>query len=497
MSKHYSIKHLSLIPTLNLLAALTIVIGATMLFPLLVSLAFGDGDTRALFESMVITLCLGGLVYIVTRHPHDLSPRQVFLGVSLSWIFASLFGALPMWLATDISYTDCFFEAMSGFTTTGASILTDIESLPHGVLFWRSFTHWLGGMGIIVFTVTVMPLTGRSGHMLFSAEAPGPVSDKITPRISDTAKILYVVYAGISAMEYLLLWLGPMDWYDALCHTFGTMATGGFSTKNASVAHFNSAYVDWVIIVFMVLAGTNFSLHYFGLQGKLVRYLRNREWQFWMSIIFMALGALGLHYVISDFYLQDTPAINALHEQPVRQIVFQAVSIITTTGFATADFEEWASFGQLMLFVLMFIGGMAGSTGGGIKAVRIMVFTKMAFIELRRMIHPRAFLPIKVQNQVVDDGAVRNTTTYLLFFMVIFVGLSLLLASFGHDIITSATASVSMLCNIGPGLADVGPTDNYAFFSAVEKWVLSIVMMLGRLEILTVIVVFNRHFWRF
>jgi len=258
MSKHYSIRHLAVVPVLNVLSALILVVGLAMLFPLLVSMVFNDGDTTAIFESMVITLCVGGLGFIITRHPHELSTRQVFLGVSLSWVAASLAGALPMFLATDVSYTDSFFEAMSGFTTTGASILTDIESMPRGVLFWRSFTHWLGGMGIIVFTVTVMPLVGRSGSLLFSAEAPGPSSDKITPRISDTAKILYGVYAGISALEFLLLWLGPMDWFDSLCHTFGTMATGGFSTKNASVAHFNSAYVDWVIIIFMVLAGTNF-----------------------------------------------------------------------------------------------------------------------------------------------------------------------------------------------------------------------------------------------
>ncbi len=498
MSKRYSIKHLSIVPTLNLLAALTLFIGASMLFPLLVSLAFDDGDTLAILESMAITLGIGGLSYFITRHPHDLSTRQVFLGVSLSWISASLFGALPMWLATDISYTDCFFEAMSGFTTTGASILSDIESLPHGVLFWRSFTHWLGGMGIIVFTVTVMPLTGRSGHLLFAAEAPGPVSDKITPRISDTAKILYGVYALISAVEFLLLWVGPMDWFDSLCHTFGTMATGGFSTKNASIAHFNSAYVDWVIIVFMILAGTNFSLHYFGLQGKFIRYLRSREWQFWFSIMGLAVVGLFFNYFTSSYYAAgDHPAVEALHSQPIRQILFQVASIITTTGFATADFENWSYYGQLTLFILMFVGGMAGSTGGGIKAIRIMLFTKMAFTELRRMIHPRAFLPIKLQQQFVDDGAIRNTTTYLLFFMVIFVGLTLFFTGYGHDIVTSATASVSMLCNIGPGLGEVGPTDNYAFFSDFEKWVMAMVMMLGRLEILTVIVVFNRHFWRF
>jgi len=385
---------------------------------------------------------------------------------------------------------------MSGFTTTGASILTDIESLPHGLLFWRSFTHWLGGMGIIVFTVTVMPLAGRSGTLLFAAEAPGPVSDKITPRISETAKLLYAVYALISAAEFLLLWMGPMDWFDSACHTFGTMATGGFSTKNASIAHFQSAYVEWVIIIFMVLAGTNFSLHYFGLHGKFMRYLKSREWQFWMSIMGMAMIVIAVDLYFSSYYQSNTETIRALKAEPLRQIAFQVVSILTTTGFATADFEQWSYYAQYMLFGLMFVGGMAGSTGGGMKAIRILLFTKMAITELRRMIHPRAYLPIKLKNQFVDDDAVRNTTTFLLFFMVIFVGFAFFLTGFGHDLVTSVTASISMLCNIGPGLANVGPTDNYSFFSDIEKWAMAFVMMLGRLEVLTVVVLFNRHFWR-
>lgn len=496
MSKHFSTKRFSLLPTLNVLAALTLIIGVSMGLSLLVSLGYGDGDASALFEAMIITLSVGGVGYIFTRHNHVLAPRQVFLSVSLSWISASLFGALPMFFATEISYTDCFFEAMSGFTTTGASILNDIESLPHGILFWRSFTHWLGGMGIIVFTVTVMPLAGRSGTLLFAAEAPGPVSDKITPRMSETAKILYYVYALISLVEFLLLWLGPMDWFDSACHTFGTMATGGFSTKNASVAHYQSAYVDWVIIIFMVMAGTNFSLHYFGLHGKFISYIRSREWQFWMSILGMAIVLLVGDLYFSNYYRSNIEAVQALKAEPLRQIVFQVVSIITTTGFATADFEQWSTYAQFLLFGLMFIGGMAGSTGGGIKAIRILLFTKMAITELRRMIHPRAYLPIKLRNQFVDDNAVRNTTTFLLFFMVIFVGLAFFLTGFGHDLVTSTTASVSMLCNIGPGLADVGPTDNYSFFSDLEKWVMAFVMMLGRLEVLTVVVLFNRHFWR-
>ena len=319
MWKSYSTRRFSLLPTLNVLAAFTLIIGVSMSFSLIVAFAYGDGDAIALLKAMGITLLVAGPLYLLTRHRHALAPRQVFLSVSLSWISASIFGALPMYFATDLSYTDCFFEAMSGFTTTGASILTDIEALPHGILFWRSFTHWLGGMGIIVFTVTVMPMAGRSGSLLFAAEAPGPITDKVAPRISETAKLLYGVYAFISLVEYLLLWIGPMDWFDAACHTFGTMATGGFSTKNASVAHFQSAYVDWVITVFMILAGTNFSLHYFGLQGKVIKYLSSREWQFWMSIIGMGFAALLLDLYLSPSYAVENEVIRSLKEQPVRQ----------------------------------------------------------------------------------------------------------------------------------------------------------------------------------
>ncbi|MCF7905454.1 MAG: TrkH family potassium uptake protein, partial [Candidatus Marinimicrobia bacterium] len=256
------------------------------------------------------------------------------------------------------------------------------------------------------------------------------------------------------------------------------------------------AYVDWVIITFMIIAGTNFSLHYFALHGKVIKYLKNREWQFWMSIIAMGFAVVLFDFYVSPSYDVNSEAINALRAEPIRQIAFQVVSIITTTGFATADFEQWSRFAQLLLFVFMFVGGMAGSTGGGIKAIRILLFTKMALTELRRMIHPRAYLPIKLRNQFVTDDAVRNTTTFLLFFMVIFVGSSLFLTFFGHDLVTSATASISMLCNIGPGLGNVGPTDNYSFFSDLEKCAMAFIMMLGRLEVLTVIVLFNRHFWR-
>jgi trk system potassium uptake protein len=497
MSKHYSFKHFSILPIINLVAILSAFIGLTMVFSLFVALAYGEGDAWAIGKSMIISLSFGAILWGVSRHDYEMNSRQGFLSVTLSWIVASAFGALPLYFATDFSYTDSFFEAMSGFTTTGASVISDIEALPHGILFWRSFTHWLGGMGIIVFTVTIMPLLGKSGTLLFAAEAPGPVSDKLTPKISETATLLYLVYAGISFAEYLLLWLGPMDWFDAACHTFGTMATGGFSTKNTSVAYFNSPYVDWVIIVFMILAGTNFVLHYAGLHGKVLKYFKDREWRFWMFVLLGSTLFIYGNLLTDHFYDQSTKVISDLKENPFRQIVFQVVSIVTTTGFATADYEGWSIYSQMLIFMLMFVGGMAGSTAGGIKAIRVLLFMKMAFVELRRMIHPHGYLPVKLGTEIVDEGAIKNTIAFLLFYVLVMGVTTLTFTFYGHDIVTSMTATVSMLSNVGPGLGDIGPTNNFAFFADSEKWIMSFVMLMGRLEILTVIVIFNRHFWRF
>ncbi len=340
-------------------------------------------------------------------------------------------------------------------------------------------------------------MLGRSGTTLYAAEVPGPVNDQLTPRISETAKILWGVYALISAAEFILLWLGPMNWFDAICHTFGTMATGGFSTKNASIAYFNSAYVEWVITIFMILAGTNFALHYFGIRAKFMKYIRSREWQFWMFIIAGAMTLILMDYLFSDHYTVQSPAVREYVKSPIRSTAFQVASIITTTGFVSRDFEGWSFLAQFTLVSLMIIGGMAGSTGGGIKSIRALLFTKMATLEIRRMIHPRGYFPLKLHGEPIEVGAIRNTTAFLLFYGIIFGLLSLLLTFFGRDMITAMTATLSMLSNIGPGLGLVGPTENYAFFTGIEKWAMSLVMMMGRLEILTVMVIFNRHFWRF
>ncbi|MCF7842258.1 MAG: TrkH family potassium uptake protein, partial [Lentisphaeria bacterium] len=491
MSKHYSIRPLSLIPVLNTIGVLITVIGVCMVIPLIVAWVFGDGDADAIGKAAVITIGVGGLLFLFTRHQHELTNRQGFVSVTISWVAAAVFGALPMYFGTDLSYTDSFFEAMSGFTTTGASILTDIEAVPHGILFWRSLTHWLGGMGIIVFTMTILPLLGRGGSNLYAAEVPGPISDKLTPRISETAKVLWGIYALITLIQFLLLWVGPMDWFDALCHTFGTIATGGFSTKNASISHYHSAYVEWVVIIFMIIGGSNFALHYFGLHGKFWKYIKSREFCFWMTLMVVGVALILFDYALGNHYTQSGDALEKFRQSPVRTTVFNLVSLVTATGFASNDFESWSQFSHFILLGLMLMGGMAGSTAGGIKAIRILYLLKLAFLELKRMIHPRGYFPLKIKGTEMLTDPIPNTTAVALFYFFTLCFVTMVITFFGRDLVTAGSAAIATISTVGPGLGMVGPTDNYAFFTAIEKWVMSIGMLLGRLEFLTVLVIFH------
>jgi len=497
MSKHYSINPLSLIPVLNTVGILIVIMGLCMIVPLMVAIGYGESDAVPIGLSILITLMCGGILFATTRHQHELTNRQGFISVTLSWVAAAIFGALPFYLGTDLSYTDSFFEAMSGFTTTGASILRDIEAMPHGILFWRSFTHWLGGMGIIVFTMTILPLLGRGGTNLYAAEVPGPISDQLTPRISETAKILWRIYTLITLVQFLLLWIGPMDWFDAICHTFGTIATGGFSTKNASVGYYNSAYVEWVIIIFMIIGGMNFALHYFGLHGKFGQYLKSREFRFWIILILAGVSLILLDYAVGDHYDQSGVALDKFRQSPVRTTIFNLVSLVTATGFASNDFEQWSQFAHFILLGLMLMGGMAGSTAGGIKAIRILLLLKLMTIELKRMIHPRGYFPLKITGTELLSDPIPNTTAVTLLYFFTLGVVTMVLTFFGRDLVTAASAAIATISTVGPGLGMVGPTDSYAFFTAIEKWVMSMGMLLGRLEFLTVLVIFNRYFWRF
>ena len=467
---------------------LLIFLGIAMLLPIPFSLYYEGGDHPAFLISAGITALAGFLAFKFTRFEQDLRPKEGFAVVSFAWLFLSLFGSLPFLLSGAIpSFTDAFFETMSGFTTTGASILTDIEGLPHGVLFWRSFTHWIGGMGIIVLSLAILPFLGIGGMQLFKAEIPGPVVDKLTPRITGTAKILWAVYVLISAAETLLLWLGGMSLFEALCHTFGTMATGGFSTRNASVGAYNSAYIDWVIIFFMLLAGTNFSLHYRFLRGDLRVYWRNQEFLFFLSLIGLASIVIGWDTFFHHY--RDFPLA-------LRKSVFQVVSILTTTGYGTADYEQWSFNSQFILFLFMFFGGCAGSTGGGIKIMRVHLLVKFVFSEITRLVHPRAVVPVRIGPTVVSREMAANVLGFFILFMVLFAVGVFIMSAMGLDLLTSFGAVAATLGNIGPGLGAVGPTDNYAHIPLAGKWVLAFFMLMGRLEVYTVLVLLSPSFWR-
>jgi trk system potassium uptake protein TrkH len=376
---------------------------------------------------------------------------------------------------------------MSGFTTTGASILSDIEVLPHGLLFWRSFTHWLGGMGIILLSLAILPLLGVGGMQLYKAEVPGPEHDKLSPRIKDTAKILWEVYILISVIEMVLLYLAGMDWFDSICHTFGTMATGGFSTRNSSVGYYNSALVDYIIILFMIIAGINFSLHYKAFRGRFSVYRRDPETRFFFFwILCGGLVIIGSLYIAHNYDL----------DKAIQKGLFQTVSIITTTGYITDDYEKWGSSAQVILFLFMFLGGCAGSTGGGMKIMRSMVMIKFGINEIKRLIHPQAVLPIRIGDRSIPAEIVGNIAGFFFSYIGIFIVGVLFMSLLGLDFISSLGAVAASIGNIGPGLGSVGPTDNYAHIPTIGKWLLSFLMLVGRLEIYPVIIFISPAFWK-
>ena len=371
--------------------------------------------------------------------------------------------------------------------STGASILTDIESVAPGLLFWRSFIQWLGGMGIIVLSVAILPFLGVGGMQLYKAEVPSPVPDKLKPRIRDTSMILWKVYALISLAQVLALLIGGMSLFDAFCHTFTTMPTGGFSTKNASIAHFDSIYFDCVIALFMLLAGINFSLHYQALRGKPLAFWRDSECRFFLATV----GVLVL-LVSFNVYGQVYDRVG----EALRYGMFQVVSIVTTTGFATADYEQWPAMSQLILFLCMFLGASAGSTGGGMKCLRVMLCFKFSYKELFTLIHPHAVSHVKIAGKAVPDDIVRSVLGFLVLYVGLFALNSVLLAAIGTDLVTAFAAVAATMGNIGPGFGAVGPVENYAQIPVLGKWLLIWCMLLGRLEIFTVIILLIPEFWR-
>ena len=473
----------------RVLGFLLLVEGIAMCIALLVALIYGEHDTVAFLISAGINLTIGGsIVALTSKATKDIGKREGFIIVSMVWIVFSFFGSLPYILSGSIpNFTNAFFETMSGFSTTGSSILNDIEALPHGILFWRSITQWLGGMGIIVLSLAILPVFGIGGMQLFIAEVPGPTPDKISPRIKQTAKTLWGIYMVFTAVETLLLWIGGMTLFDAVCHSFTTMATGGFSTKQASIAHWSSPFIQYVIIVFMFLAGTNFTLSYFAIKGKFSIAFKDEEFKYYgmFTLGFTVLIALGL---------LATTQLGI--EKAFRDSLFQVVSIITTTGYATADYLTWIPVLTMLIFVLFFFGGSAGSTGGGIKIMRIVVLLKNGYYELKRLVHPKAIIPVRFNKHSVEPKIVTNVLAFFIIYLVIFGISTVIFTLIEPNMESSMGAVATCLGNIGPGLGSVGPAENFYHIKPVGKWFLSFLMLLGRLELFTVLVLFSPSFWK-
>ena len=476
--------------------------GGFMLLATLISLIYQDDVTLNLFQAGSIVSLVGALImYFTKNHRKELNKREGYIIVAFGWVVMSLSGTLPYVMTEAIpSFTDAFFETMSGYTTTGATILNDIEVIPKGVLFWRSMTHWIGGMGIIVLAIAILPLLGIGGMQLFAAEAPGPNADKLHPRITDTAKRLWLIYFAYTAAETILLQLAGMSFFDAINHSLSTLSTGGFSTKNASVAFWNDRpLIQYIIMVFMFLAGTNFVLSYFAFKGRVVKAIRDEEfkWFFRFIIIFSAITATIIYYN-ADFSISSIshPEIYGKAESSIRHALFQVISVVTTTGFITADYTLWTPFLLVFFFGLMFLGGSAGSTSGGVKVVRHMIMIKNGFLEFRRALHPNAILPVRYNNRAVSGDIVFNILGFFILYMLSFIIGALVFSMFKIDYESAIGLSASSLGNVGPALGNFGPVNNYAALPDLAKWWASFLMLIGRLELFTVLIVFSPFFWR-
>ncbi|RCK73650.1 MAG: Potassium uptake protein TrkH [Ignavibacteriae bacterium] len=477
----------SIFSVLGLLVCFT---GLAMLLGIPFSLYYGDTDIIPIILSSIISVISGLILWRIFRTDEkELGIKEGFLIAFLGWLAISLFGTLPYLLSdTIVNFTDAFFETVSGFTTTGASILTDVEKVPHGILFWRSTTHWIGGMGIIVLSLAIFPFLGIAGMQLFKAESSGPTKDKLTPRITETARLLWGVYILLTFSETLLLLLGGMSLFDALCHSFGTIATGGFSTKNSSIAFYNSTYIDFVVGIFMFLSAINFSLHYAALKGDVLNYFRNSEFKFYLLYVSIAIT----YVTVINFFTQNGYTLF----DAFRVSFFNVISASSCTGFANSDFALWAPAAQFIIVLVMFIGGCAGSTTGAIKSVRVMILLRNTFKEAARILHPQAVVPIKFNKRIVDQDIISMISSFFMLYITTFFISSLLLIIDGVDLISAMSGVVACMGGVGPGLNTVGPMANYAHLPIFSKYVLCADMLLGRLELFTIMVIFTKSFWK-
>lgn len=475
-----------IIATLSVIAGL---IGLSMCAAIPWAIYYGEDTWHVLCGLSLVVTLLGGILYAVFRDPGaPFGSREALVIVSGGWLLAGVVGALP-YVATGVlpHFVDALFESVSGFSTTGASVIPEPDKLPKSVLFWRSTTHWLGGMGIIVLSVAVMPFLGVGGMGLIKAEVPSPVIDRLRPRVTGTARTLWTVYVVMTLAEVLLLYAGGMDLFDSLCHTFGTVATGGFSTKTDSIAYYNSRYIDVVITVFMLAAGLNFTLHYEALMGRPRAYLQSSECKTYI-ILFAVVTVIISVQLWGPYYENCGDA--------VCQAAFQVSSIMTTTGYVTANWELWPYGSQWLLLSLMFVGGCAGSTGGGMKCLRLLVVTKHVFRELFLLVHPRAVVPLKVDGRVVPGPIVNSILAFISLYVGVWALSTLLIIILDADMVTAVGAVTATLSNVGPGLERVGAVDNYAWFSWPSKLLLTFDMFVGRLELFTVFVLFTPSFWK-
>jgi len=472
-----------------LLGWLLIFLSVALLLPIAFSIYYDDGNWRFFVISSAIGFLLGGtLAWSCVSEP-EMGHREGFAIVAFGWLAAAALGALPYYLSGAIpSYLNACFESMSGFTTTGATILESVEALGPSLLFWRALTHWLGGMGIIVLSLAIMPILGIGGMQLFQAEMSGPTKDRLVPRIQDTARILWSVYFILTAVETGLLMMAGMGFFDAICHAFSTLSTGGFSTRTESIAAFHNPWIDIIIIVFVILAGINFSLHYRLLSGNLRAFARSEELRFYLGIGIFATILVMFANILFGTYESWSDSL--------RYGAFQVWSILTGTGFSTADFDQWAPVCKITLVTLMFMGGMAGSTTGGIKQVRILMFWKFTKMQIKKLIHPKAVEAIKLDNRKVPAEVIQSILGYLSLYMLAFVVATLIVTGQGTDIITGSTAVIATLNNIGPGLGGVGPCQNFAGLSDLSKAVLIVCMVAGRLELYTIAVLFLPKYWK-
>ncbi len=472
-----------------------------MLIAALFSLIYKDGATLDIFLASITTIVTGVLFMLGTRkHKKEVQRKEGFIIVTFGWIVLSLSGMLPYLFTGAIpGVTNAFFETVSGYTTTGASIVDDIEALPEGILLWRSLTHWIGGMGIIVLAIAILPLLGIGGMQLFAAEAPGPSAEKLHPRITDTAKRLWLIYVGYTAAETLLLSVAGMSFFDALNHSLATLSTGGFSTKNASLAFWNDTpAIQYIVMFFMFLAGSNFVLSYFAFKGKVQRILKDEEFKYYVGfiLIFTIVVALVIHtqtnVPVSDYH----PMVLGNGESSFRHALFQVIAVITTTGFVTADFTSWTPFLTILFFGLFFLGGSAGSTAGGIKVMRHLLIIKNGLLEFKRTLHPNAIIPVRYNNKTIKEHIVYNIIGFFVLYMLLFIIGALVLGVMGIDFMSAIGGAASSLGNVGPALGSLNPLSNFNSLPDAGKWWCGFLMLAGRLELFTVLILLTPYFWK-